>query len=147
MGARFHWSTGLVHGYMNFMKFSMNLFIQVFNESFWVVLFINSKIDWWKNVQFSPIQTTSLVPKRSRLGQSWTLPWAVTSPRDTRQTSREQRGKRERLGTRGWQTTNAKLNTADKSYTKENDERRVEKLQGSLKPTTILIAYRWRKVR
>ena len=27
---------------------------------------------------------------------------------------------------------------ADKSYTKENDERRVEKLQRSLKPTTIL---------
>ena len=26
----------------------------------------------------------SLVPRRSRLGQSWTLPWAVTSPRDTR---------------------------------------------------------------
>ena len=25
-----------------------------------------------------------LVPRRSRLGQSWTLPWAVTSPRDTR---------------------------------------------------------------
>ena len=24
----------------------------------------------------------SLVPRRSRLGQSWTLPWAVTSPRD-----------------------------------------------------------------
>ena len=27
---------------------------------------------------------SSLVPRRSRLGQSWTLPWAVTSPRDTR---------------------------------------------------------------
>ena len=40
---------------------------------------------------------SSLVPRRSRLGQSWTLPWAVTSPRDT---SRGQRGKRERLGTR-----------------------------------------------
>ena len=40
---------------------------------------------------------TSLVPRRSRLGQSWTLPWAVTSPRET---SRGQRGKRERLGTR-----------------------------------------------
>ena len=26
----------------------------------------------------------SLVPRHSRLGQSWTLPWAVTSPRDTR---------------------------------------------------------------
>ena len=26
---------------------------------------------------------TSLVPRRSRLGQSWTLSWAVTSPRDT----------------------------------------------------------------
>ena len=26
----------------------------------------------------------SLVPRRSRLGQSWTLPWAVTSLRDTR---------------------------------------------------------------
>ena len=26
----------------------------------------------------------SLVPRRSRRGQSWTLPWAVTSPRDTR---------------------------------------------------------------
>ena len=27
----------------------------------------------------------SLVPRRSRRGQSWTLPWAVTSPGDTRQ--------------------------------------------------------------
>ena len=26
----------------------------------------------------------SLVPRRFRLGHSWTLPWAVTSPRDTR---------------------------------------------------------------
>ena len=26
----------------------------------------------------------SLVPRRSRCGQSWTLPWAVTSPRDNR---------------------------------------------------------------
>ena len=52
----------------------------------------------------------SLAPNRSRLDQSWTLPWAVTSLRDTRrelvlspalsQTSRGQRGKRERLGTR-----------------------------------------------
>ena len=50
----------------------------------------------------------SLVPRRSRFGQSWTIPWAVTSPRDKRrelspalpQTSRGQRGKRERLGTR-----------------------------------------------
>ena len=33
----------------------------------------------------------SLVTRRSRRGQSWTLPWAVTSPRDTR---------RERQGTR-----------------------------------------------
>ena len=37
---------------------------------------------------------TSLVPRRSRRGQSWTLPWAVTSPGDG------QRVKRERLGTR-----------------------------------------------
>ena len=48
---------------------------------------------------------SSLVPRRSRLGQSWTLPWAVTSPWDTQlrtssQTSRGQRVKRERLGTR-----------------------------------------------
>ena len=53
----------------------------------------------------------SLVPRRFRLGHSWTLPWAVTWPRDTRrkrngvlapalsQTSRGQRIKRERLGT------------------------------------------------
>ena len=41
----------------------------------------------------------SLVPRRSRRGQSWTLPGAVTSPRDT-QTSLGLRGKRERLGTR-----------------------------------------------
>ena len=42
------------------------------------------------------------------------------------------------------ETTNAVLDTADnkQSYTKENDERRVEKLQRSLKPTTILVAYR-----
>ena len=55
----------------------------------------------------------SLVPRRFRLGHSWTLPWAVTSPRDTRgegrervlspslsQTSRGERIKREGLGTR-----------------------------------------------
>ena len=53
----------------------------------------------------------SLVPRRFRLGHSWTLPWTVMSPRDTRrkrngvlapalsQTSRGQRIKRERLGT------------------------------------------------
>ena len=38
----------------------------------------------------------SLVSLCSRLGQSWTLPWAVTSPNS--QTSRGQQGKRERLG-------------------------------------------------
>ena len=52
----------------------------------------------------------SLVPRRFRLGHSWTLPWAVTSPRDTHrervlspalsQTSRGERIKREGLGTR-----------------------------------------------
>ena len=41
--------------------------------------------------------TLSLVTRRFRLGHSWTLPRAVTSPRDT---SRGQRIKRERLGTR-----------------------------------------------
>ena len=53
----------------------------------------------------------SLVLRRFRLGHSWTLPWTVMSPRDTRrkrngvlapalcQTSRGQRIKRERLGT------------------------------------------------
>ena len=53
----------------------------------------------------------SLVPRRFRLSHSWTLPWTVMSPRDTRrkrngvlslalsQTSRGQRIKRERLGT------------------------------------------------
>ena len=39
----------------------------------------------------------SLVSRRSRPGQSWTLPWAVMSPRDTR----EQRGKRDPKGL-GW---------------------------------------------
>ena len=40
------------------------------------------------------------------------------------------------------QTTNAELNTAGnkQSYTKENDEKRDEKLQRSLKPTTIYTA-------
>ena len=62
--------------------------------------------------KFNPLNTDtpSLVPGRSRRGQSWTLPSAVTSQRDTRrervllpalsQTSRGQRVKRERLGTR-----------------------------------------------
>ena len=55
-------------------------------------------------------RATNLVPRRSRRGQSWTLPWAVMSLRNTRQervlspalsqTSRGQRVKRERLGTR-----------------------------------------------
>ena len=31
------------------------------------------------------LDSRSLVPRHSRLGQSWTLPWAVTSTRDTRQ--------------------------------------------------------------
>ena len=39
----------------------------------------------------------SLVTRRFQLGHSWTLPWVVTSPRDT---SRGQRIKRERLGIR-----------------------------------------------
>ena len=52
----------------------------------------------------------SLVPRRFRLGHSWTLPWVVTSPRDTHrervlspalsQTSSGERIKREGLGTR-----------------------------------------------
>ena len=40
----------------------------------------------------------SLVPRHSRLGKSWTLPWAVTSPRDTRPLSprlRPDKGSRE----------------------------------------------------
>ena len=45
-----------------------------------------------------------LVPPRTRLGQTWTLPWTVTSPeRDSptlSQTSHGQWVKRERLGTR-----------------------------------------------
>ena len=63
-------------------------------------------IDW--AAECITYQRLSLVPRRFRLGHSWTLPWAVTSPRDTRlalspalsQTSRGQRIKRERLGTR-----------------------------------------------
>ena len=31
-----------------------------------------------------PCKRLSLVPRRFRLGHSWTLPWAVTSQRDTR---------------------------------------------------------------
>ena len=65
------------------------------------------KICWnSSNSSFNFMTSISLVPRRSRLGQSWTLPWAVTSPRDTRrspalsQTSHGQRVKRERLGTR-----------------------------------------------
>ena len=46
---------------------------------------------------------SSLVPRRSRLGHSWTLPWAVTSPRDTgplsARLSADNGIKRERLGT------------------------------------------------
>ena len=40
--------------------------------------------DWEESVKILKVGY-SLVPRRSRLGQSWTLPWAVTSPRDTRQ--------------------------------------------------------------
>ena len=35
-------------------------------------------------IRFAIFIRHSLVPRRSLLGQSWTLPWAVTSPRDTR---------------------------------------------------------------
>ena len=45
---------------------------------------------------FTQDHKINLVPRRSRRGQSWTLPWAVTSS----QTSHGQRVKRERLGTR-----------------------------------------------
>ena len=45
---------------------------------------------------FTQDHKINLVPRRSRCGQSWTLPWAVTSS----QTSHGQRVKRERLGTR-----------------------------------------------
>ena len=35
-------------------------------------------------IRFAIFIRHSLVPRRSLFGQSWTLPWAVTSPRDTR---------------------------------------------------------------
>ena len=36
-----------------------------------------------ENIRFSALFAAgSLVPRRFRLGHSWTLPWAVTSPRD-----------------------------------------------------------------
>ena len=37
------------------------------------------------NIEFEIMPLPSLVPMRFRLGHFWTLPWAVTSPRDTRQ--------------------------------------------------------------
>ena len=38
-----------------------------------------------ENIRFSALFAAgSLVPRRFRLGHSWTLPWAVTSPRDIR---------------------------------------------------------------
>ena len=37
---------------------------------------------------FQHFDSLGLVPRRSRLGQSWTLPWAVTSPRDARSLAR-----------------------------------------------------------
>ena len=77
---------------------------------------ITASIRAWNMLSFyqDPVNNTtfySLVRRRFRLGHSWTLPWAVTSPRDTRrervllpaiqsQTSRGQWIKGERLGTR-----------------------------------------------
>ena len=53
--------------------------------------------------RFSAVQPSPQFPRRSRLGHSWTLPWAVTSPRDTGPLSPRLRAdngiKRERLGT------------------------------------------------
>ena len=71
----------------------------------------------WKPLVETKMKNPSLVPGRFWIGHSWTLPWAVTSPRDTRRelkpitgkrvvspalshTSRGQRIKRERLRTR-----------------------------------------------
>ena len=68
----------------------------------------------------------SLVSRRFRLGHSWTLPWAVTPPRDAlSQASRGQQIKRECLGTRLRRTFNkiilitgsSKLQT--KAYSRE----------------------------
>ena len=47
----------------------------------------------------------SLVPRRSRFGHSWTLPWAVPSPRDTRPLSprlRADNGSRQNAYGLGW---------------------------------------------
>ena len=87
------------------IKHSTQLFITVMSS---LDLFLHPAVQIYEIHIFifssssSPvILRTSLVPRRFRLGQSWTLPWPVTSPRDTPfQTSRGQRGKRERLGTR-----------------------------------------------
>ena len=38
----------------------------------------------WKPLVETKMKNPSLVPRRFWIGHSWTLPWAVTSPRDTR---------------------------------------------------------------
>ena len=45
----------------------------------------SGKSEW--TIEAKAYMIISLVPRRSRLGQSWTLPSAVTSPRDTRPVS------------------------------------------------------------
>ena len=54
-------------------KISKN--ILVCDTSAWKRL--TSSMDYYRGL-------VSVVPRHSRLGKSWTLPWAVTSPRDTR---------------------------------------------------------------
>ena len=53
---------------------------------FWSVCFITfPHINFYlRNVRFTISWVLSLVPRRFRLGHSWTLPWAVTSPTDIR---------------------------------------------------------------
>ena len=73
--------------------------------------YISFSEDCKTNLRDLLIGNSSLVLRRSRLGQSWTLPWALTSPKDSprtlgnslarsSQTSRGKWGKRERLETR-----------------------------------------------
>ena len=47
------------------------------------ILTSNTNYSHQKQITHIKYKLLSLVPSRSRLGQSWTLPWALTSPRDT----------------------------------------------------------------
>ena len=79
LGRYWSWKTVSSHLKIQTKKTVLRLFDPQFFKKLVIIM---------SNIEFEIMPLPSLVPMRFRLGHSWTLPWAVTSPRDTRQALR-----------------------------------------------------------